>query len=139
MIKDKNARSFVTIMVVIAVSSLVIRIAARALIDVNMAQNESNAEGTLKLIAAALENYSNDNHDKYPDHFSALTQTRPAYLDKDYISASPLKGYQYGCSRLERAGYSCYARPVWCGLTGKSAYAISSGSTLAQESCKKSE
>jgi hypothetical protein len=137
--KDKRARSFVTIMIVVAFSALLVRTVASALIDINMAQNESNAEGTLKLIAASLENYANDNHDKYPSDFSVLTGLRPAYLDKDYVSLSPVKGYSYVCTRLEPSGYNCYARPARCGLTGKTTYAISTGSLFVSKSCEKSE
>jgi hypothetical protein len=137
--KDKTAKSFVMMMIIIALSALLVRTAIEALININLAQNESDAQGTLKLIAASLENYANDNHNKYPAKFSVLTQSRPPYLDKDYVSQSPVKGYNYGCLRLESSGYSCYARPASCGLTGKLTYTITTGSLLVQEACKKSE
>jgi len=139
MMKGHGAKSFVTIMIVIAISSLVARTVVSVFIDMNMGQNESDAEGTLKLIAASLENYANDHRDKYPSSFSALTQTRIAYLDKDYVSASPIKGYLYGCLTLEPSGYNCFARPTRCGLTGRTTYSVTTGSQLVSEGCKKSE
>lgn len=138
-VNHRSAKSFVTIMIAIAFSALFLRIGIEALIRINGAQNEYDAQGTLKLIAAALENYASDNHDQYPSRFSVLTQSRPAYLDKDYVFQSPIKGYNYGCLRLEPAGYSCYARPTRCGLTGKTVYTISTGSSLEQEDCVKGE
>ncbi|KPK98579.1 MAG: hypothetical protein AMJ95_03560 [Omnitrophica WOR_2 bacterium SM23_72] len=139
MMEGHGAKSFVTIMIAIAVSALVIRTVVGALINMNMGQNESNAEGTLKLIAASLENYANDHRDKYPSDFSALTQSNPPYLDKDYVTLSSLKGYLYGCSRLETAGYNCFARPTHCGLTGRTTYSVTTGGQLASESCQKNE
>ena len=139
MLKGIGAKSFVTIMMVIAVSALVIRTVTGALIDMNMGQNESNAEGTLKLIAASLENYSNDHRDKYPSDFSDLTQSRPPYLDKDYVTRSPIKGYQYGCLKLEPSGYDCFARPTRCGLTARMIFRVTTGGQLVSESCERSE
>jgi len=137
--KHNSAKSFVMIMLIIAVSSLLLRIVIEGLIKRNMAQNESNAQGTLKLIAAALDNYAKDNHDIYPASLSVLTQPKPPYLDKDYILQSPLKGYNYSCPRLEPSGYSCYAVPVRCKITGMVVYNITTGSLLIQEACDKKE
>ncbi len=137
--KGIGAKSFVTIMIVIAVSSFVIRNVVEAFIVMNMGQNEANAEGTLKLIAASLENYANDHRDKYPSNFSALTQSKPPYLDKDYVTLSPVKGYLYGCMKLEPSGYSCFARPSRCGLTGRTSYSVATGTPLASKGCERSE
>lgn len=137
--KDTRARSFVTIMVVIAISSLLLRIAIEQIIKINISQNESNASSTLKLISTALENYAKDHLGVYPSELSALTQTSPPYLDKDYIASSTIKGYNYSCSRLEPSGYSCSANPTRCGLTGNMIYTISSGGLLISEVCSRKE
>lgn len=134
-----KGRSFVTIMVIIAVCALSLRIVIDRLIKLNIAQNESNAQGTLKLIGAALENYARDNGGIYPANLSVLTKTRPPYLDKDYIIQSPLKGYIYSCLRIEPSGYSCYASPTRCQLTGNTIYNITTGSLLITEECSKKE
>lgn len=128
-----------TIMIVIAIASLVLRISLEQLIKLNITQNESNAQTTLKLISAALENYARDHLGAYPARLSFLIQNSPPYLDKDYIAGSPIKGYYYGCPRLEASGYSCSASPVKCSLTGKMAYTVTSGGLIISEECSKKE
>ena len=137
--RDTKARSFVTIMIIIAVSALLLRFAIEKIIMINIAQNESNASSTLKSISTALENYARDNHGIFPSDLSVLTKTTPAYLDKDYIASSSIKGYNYSCLRLESSGYSCLAIPVKCNLTGKVVYTITTGSLLVSEECSKKE
>ena len=67
---DKKGKSFITIMIVIAISALLLRIAFDRIIKINIAQNESNAQGTLKLISAALENYAKGHSGAYPSRRS---------------------------------------------------------------------
>lgn len=137
--RDKQARSFVMIMIVIAVSALLLRTGIEQLIKISITQNESNAAATLKLISAALENYAEDNQGIYPTNLSVLTKTSPPYLDKDYIIKSPLKGYSFSCPRLEPSGYSCSASPNRCNLTGRMVYTITTGSLFISEDCEKKE
>ena len=134
-----KARSFVVIMIVIAMSALVLRMLMGWFINMNIVQNESNAQSTLKLISAALENYAKDNQGVYPVQFSVLTESKPPYLDKDYIKQSPIKGYDYDCTRLDATGYSCYAFPTRCKLTGMSAFSVTTGNLLISEDCDKKE
>ena len=126
-------------MIVIATCALLLRIVIDRVIKINIAQNESTAQGTLKLIATALENYSNDNRGGYPEDFSLLTKPSPPYLDKGYITQSPFKGYNYSCLRLEASGYSCSASPARCKLSGNLVYSITTGGILASEECNKKE
>ena len=137
--KNNRARSFVMIMMVIAVCALVLRVLIERLIKINITQNESNAAMTLKLISAALENYAEDNLGAYPVNFSLLAQAKPPYLDKDYLAKSPLKGYNYSCLRLEPSGYSCSASPTRCKLTGNTVYTITTGGSLISEICERKE
>jgi hypothetical protein len=137
--KNTLGRSFVTIMIIIAVSALGLRIALTQVIRINIVQNESNAQGTLKLISAALENYASNNQGSFPRTLSALIKPRPSYLDRDYILESPIKGYHYNCLRLEPTGYNCSASPVKCGLTGKIIYTVTTGSLSVSEECNKKE
>ncbi|MDD5197027.1 MAG: hypothetical protein PHV92_05355 [Candidatus Omnitrophica bacterium] len=137
--KNKKARSFVVIMIVIALSALFLRVVADKAIRLTCSQNESNAQSTLKLISTALENYAKDNRGVYPDKISVLTQSAPAYLDRDYVKQSPIKGYGYSCSRLDSGGYSCHALPTRCKLTGKTIFTVSTGSLLISEDCEKKE
>jgi competence protein ComGC len=136
---NKKARSFVTIMLVIAVCALVLRVLIERLIKINITQNESGALITLKLISTALENYAKDHLGSYPNSLSILTKDNPPYLDKDYLVKSPLKGYNYSCLRIEPSGYSCSASPTNCKLTGNTVYTITTGGSLISEGCEKKE
>lgn len=133
----KKGRSFVTIMVVIALCALILRFGIEKIIKVTIVQNETHASTAIKLISAALENYAKDSRGVYPANLAVLTQNKPSYLDRDYIRQSPIRGYIYTCSRLESSGYSCSAIPATCGLTGKINYSISTGSLLVSEVCEK--
>lgn len=137
--ENKKAKSFVTIMIVIALFAFLLRFLIERVIKINISQNESNASVTLKLIAAALENYADEKSGMYPQNLSFLTKANPAYLNKDYISESPIKGYYYACSRLEPTGYSYSATPVKCGLSGNLAFTITTGGILVSEKCEKKE
>jgi len=136
---DKKAKSFVTIMIIIAICVLLLRIVIERLIKINIAQNESHASVTLKQISAALENYAKDHASAYPPNLSILTKTKPPYLGKDYINSSPLRGYNYSCPRLEPSGYSCYASPAQCKFSGNMIYTITTGSLLVSEECERKE
>jgi len=133
--KNNQAKSFVVIMIVIALSALGLRMLIGEVINLTCSQNESSAQATLKLIAAAFENYAKDNQGVYPAKISVLSQSKPPYLDKDYIKQSPIKGYRYNCSRLDAAGYSCQAFPTRCKLTGKVDFSVTTGSLLISEDC----
>lgn len=134
---DKRARSFVTLMIIIAVFTLLLRTVIERIIKINISQNEAGASVTLKLISTALENYARNNQGAFPQNLTVLTKTNPPYLDKDYIASSPIKGYNYSCSRLQPSGYSCSASPTRCKLTGNMVYTITSGSLLISEECSK--
>jgi len=134
-----RGRSFLVIIVVVAIFSLLLRIAIERIIKINIEQNESNAQATLKLISAALENYAQDHLGEYPVNFAALVNGNLPYLDRNYLLDSPVKGYDYNCSRLEASGYSCSAVPRKCNLTGKVAYTVTSGGLIISEDCVKKE
>ncbi|MCM8796838.1 MAG: hypothetical protein NC923_03035 [Candidatus Omnitrophica bacterium] len=137
--KDLRAKSFVSIMIFIVVSTLLLRLAISQVIKISIPQNESSARATLKLISIALENYAKDNKGVYPDSLEAITQTNPPYLDKDYLSHSAMKGYNYSCPRFDPSGYSCIATPDKCKISGTKVYTIDTGGLLIAEECGKKE
>lgn len=139
MIKNNRGKNFITIMVIIAISAVSLRVIAVRIIEKNTEQNKSSAQSTIKLIAIALENYAKDSKGLYPSTFQSLTSTKPPYLDKDYISASPVKGYIYSCSRMEQSGYNCSSIPTICKVTGSVSFNISTGGLLVSEECDKKE
>ena len=134
-----RGKSFVTIMIAIALTALLLRVAIEQFINISITQNEASATGTLKLISVALENFAKNNKGVYPSNLGVLTQARPTYLDKNYVSVSPYKGYMYSCPKLDATGYICTALPYKCGLTGKTDFSISTGSLFVSEGCEKKE
>ncbi|MEK6727598.1 MAG: hypothetical protein AABY28_02845 [Candidatus Omnitrophota bacterium] len=136
---NNKGKNFITIMVIIAISAVLLRVITVRVIERNTAQNKSSALGTIKLIATALENYAKDSKGLYPVSFQSLTETKPPYLDIDYITQSPVKGYTYSCSRLEPSGYNCSAAPTICKVTGSAAFTITTGALLVSEECDKKE
>lgn len=135
--KTESGLGFIMVMVIIAVSALLLRIAIDKVIKVVIAQNESTAQSTLKLFAAALEKYAKDNKDIFPTSLKVLTQAKPPYIDRDYVTQSPIKGYDYICSSMTETGYSCSAIPDKCKLTGKMVYTINTGGLFISEDCRK--
>lgn len=134
---DNRGRSIIFIIITIAIMALLLRVAIIKVIEIGIQQNEAVAQTTLKLISAALENYSNDNKDIYPDKFSILTDKN--YLNINYLARSPYKGYNYNCSRLEAAGYNCTAAPSKCNFTGRMCFTVSTGGSSISEKCSKTE
>lgn len=137
--KEKKGLSFLIIMIIIAVVSILLRFGIEKIIKINIAQNESNAQATLKLMSVALENYAKDHLGAYPTGLSILSQSNPPYLDKDYVTESPINGYDYNCLRLDASGYSCSAIPIKCKLTGQNSYTVTTGGSLTSEGCSKKE
>lgn len=135
----EKGKSFVMIMVIVALLALALRILTDKILTVTCSQNEATAQATLKAIAAALDNYARDNKGVYPKSVSLLSQSTPFYLDKDYIAESPIRGYTYNCARLDASGYNCYAFPSKCKLTGNLAYTVTTGGILIPEDCTTKE
>ncbi len=133
--KDKKGKNFVAIMIIIGLLALFLRVALERIIKITNFQNESNARSTLKLISVALENYAKGNHGVYPNSISILSQSKPDFLDRDYVEESPIQGYIYSCPRLNESGYNCYARPLRCNFTGKVTYNVTTGGLLVSEEC----
>jgi hypothetical protein len=134
---NSKARSFVTIMVVVALSALFLRFAINRIIIYGIQQNQTLAQVNLKLFSTAIENYAKDNKNVYPTSVDLLTNHNPVYLEKDYLDAPSLRGYEYDCQRLDATGYICSATPVNCKLTGKTIYTVSTGGLILSESCDK--
>jgi type II secretory pathway pseudopilin PulG len=136
---NKKARSFVAIMIVISIIALLLRFAIEQVLRINISQNESTAQDTLKLISTAIENYAKDHKGIFPSDLSVLIRSSPAYIEKEYISLSYMKGYNYNCIRLETSGYTCSASPAKCNFSGRTTYTITTGGSLSSEECEKKQ
>ncbi len=132
---NKKARSFVTIMITVAVVMLLLRLAIHKIIVYNMEQSQSLAQVNLKLLSTALENYAKDNKGVYPVNIGQLTKSNPIYLENDYLNVSAVRGYQYDCQRMDVTGYNCSASPLNCKFNGKIVYSVSTGGLIISESC----
>jgi hypothetical protein len=134
---DQRARSFVTIMIVIAMSALLLRLAIHKIIIYNIEQNQVLAQINLKLLSTALENYAKDNKNQYPENIDALTKRQPVYLERNYLAVPSVRGYEYDCQRLDPGGYNCSATPLDCKFSGRMVYSVSTGGLVITESCDK--
>ena len=134
---NSKARSFVSIMIVVALSAVLLRLGLHWIILYRIGQNQSLAQVNLKLFSTAMENYAKDNKNIYPVNIDLLTKHDPIYLEKDYLAVNSLHGYEYDCQRLDTSGYSCTASPVNCKFTGKMIYAVSTGGLIMTQSCDK--
>lgn len=134
---NRQARSFVTIMIVVALSALLLRLAVQKVIIYNIEHNQLLAQVNLKLLSTALENYAKNNKNTYPSSIDQLTKSKLVYLERNYLAVSSIRGYEYDCQRLDAVGYSCSATPVDCKLTGKMVYSVSTGGLILAESCDK--
>lgn len=134
---NRGGRSFVTIMIVVALSALLLRLAIHKLIIYNIEQNQLLAQVNLKLLSTALENYALDNKNQYPERIDALTKKKPPYLERNYLAVPSVHGYEYDCPRLDPGGYNCSATPLDCKFSGKMVYSVSTGGLVIAESCDK--
>jgi hypothetical protein len=132
---DDKARSFVVIMITIALVALSVRFTVEFLLKNFKAQNEVNAQETLRLFSTAFENYARDHAGMFPSNLTVLTQSRPAYIDKGYLEQPYAKGYGYLCDRMEAAGYRCTASPSSCGFTGTKQFTVTTGGSVTVEEC----
>jgi hypothetical protein len=134
---NRRAKSFVMIMVVIALSALLLRLALHRIIVYRIQQNQLLAQVNLKLFSTAMENYAKDNKNIYPVSIDLLTKHDPVYLQRDYLAEASVHGYEYDCQRLDASGYNCTASPVNCKLSGKMLYTVATGGLIMAESCDK--
>jgi len=137
MLRNNHGKSIIALVIVSAVIVLALRIAIEQVVRISIAQNETNALNTLKIISTALENYAKDNSGVFPSSLVTLSETKPEYLNKSYLNQPYMKSYNYNCSRLEQSGYSCSAVPVQCNLTGKKVFIVVTGGSLISEDCNK--
>ena len=122
-------------MVAVAISAGLLRLGLHRIIIYRIQQNQLLAQVNLKLFSTALENYATDNKNVYPANVDSLTKASPVYLERDYLEATSIHGYEYDCQRLDASGYNCTASPVNCQLSGKMVYAVSTGGLIMAQSC----
>ena len=134
---NQKGRSFVTIMIVVALLTLLLRLTIQKIIVYNTDHNQLLAQVNLKLLSTALENYAKNNKNVYPNNIDLLTKSNPVYLERNYLTSPSVRGYEYDCQRLDATGYNCTASPINCKLTGKMMYSVSTGGLIISQECEK--
>jgi Tfp pilus assembly protein PilE len=131
--KMKKGFALIEWTIVVAFIALSGLIGIPKLIAANIANNEAEAQKTLKIISIACENYGKANKGVYPRELSALTQRTPKYLNVDY-TLSPTSGYAYNFSSTD-TGYTVNAKPLKAGVTGSRVFTITTGGVLTSVAC----
>ncbi len=133
---DSRGKSFVTIMIVIALTALALRIGIEQLMRSTVTFDDQSASSAIKLVSAAFEQYAKDHGGVYPATMNNLTQSDPPYLNQAYLQPGVLKGYGFSCPRVDRSGYTCTAVPVRCRTSGSSIFTVTTGGAFTADDCK---
>lgn len=126
-------------MIIVALTALLLRFSIEQLLQWNTAQNDANAQETLKLLSTALENYAKDHQGAYPLKLAALSEAKPPYIGRPYAQMGTARGYRFECSALDAGGYSCSAVPVRCRITGNAKYRVTTGGSMTIDVCNPKE
>ena len=107
--KTNKGFTLVEVIVVVAIIALVAAIAIPNLLRARTQANEAAAQGTLKAISNAMENYASINN-VYPTNTTMILGATPPYLSVDYFN-----GVYYGyvfSGNLSLYTYSITALPI---------------------------
>ncbi|MBN1493472.1 MAG: type II secretion system protein [Candidatus Omnitrophica bacterium] len=94
---NNNSKGFtlVEIMIVVAIIGLLVALGIPSLLRARLSANETNAQGSLRTIITALENYRADqNPPTYPTELDDLKEGDPAYLDP-FPEGGRKHGYEF--------------------------------------------
>lgn len=131
----KKGFTIVEIMIVIAIVGLLIVIAIPNIRRARLSSNEVAAEGSMRLIVTALENYRADAMPPaYPISLAKMAKAEQPYLDADlmrgekqgyvfkYYPAPPVNLVLGGKSHTVVPAYSLVAVPAESGVSGNATY-----------------
>ncbi|MDD5584266.1 MAG: hypothetical protein PHV55_04335 [Candidatus Omnitrophica bacterium] len=116
--------------------TLLAAITIPVLLERRIAASEMGAQAHLKLISAALENYSVSNNGNYPTDETMLLKSENPYLSKPY-NRTTIAGYTF-LEDLQQKSYKITATPQDCGVTGSKIFVIETGGILSRCDCAKS-
>ena len=123
-LRSKKGFTLVEIMIVVAIIGLLVAMAIPNLLRARLSANEGAAEGTMRTMVTAIENYRSDqNPPSYPANLAAMAAATPPYLDS-VLGQDPAtkQGYTYTYAFTNANAYTLNADPVTAGTTGNNHY-----------------
>jgi len=129
----KNGFALIEGTIIVAVIALLGIIGIPKFTKDRIADNEAEAQKSLKNISIACENYGKANKGVYPRELSVLSNGEPEYLSINY-TVGARRGYIYTFTPTD-TGYTAIATPTSCGKTGNNIYTITTGAVLTSAPC----
>jgi general secretion pathway protein G len=129
----KRAFTLIELIMVISIVGILAIVAVPNMMRSQITAKESAAQGSTRIIAAALENFATVNNNTYPTAENQLTGATPAYLNQSYCSRT-VGGYFYDCT-LNATSYTVTATPSSCGGTGGLIFTVTTGGNMTSVKC----
>ena len=125
---NRKAFTLVEILIVVAIIAMLAALAIPNLMLARLNANESVAQGTLKVVSTACENFRVAHSPMvFPDNLQVLITATPPYLDGSIdtgTSGSPKNGYNFTYTRINEQQYVCSATPSIYTITGRRTFSI---------------
>lgn len=131
---DGRGFTLVEILIVIAIISMLAALAIPNLLRARLNSNEVVAQGILKVVATACENFhAAQTSPRYPLDLAELTTATPQFLDSTLdtnTTGVPRNGYNYTYTRFNDIQYVCSATPAVVNGTGNRTFGMNESGVL---------
>ncbi|MCP4650036.1 MAG: prepilin-type N-terminal cleavage/methylation domain-containing protein [PVC group bacterium] len=126
--------TLVEIMIVVAIIAMLAALAIPNLLRARLAANEAVAQGTLKALCTACENFRVARSPmRFPLNMAEMTVAIPAYIDNTVDTATTglaKKGYNFTYTRINDRQYVCSATPEIYRATGERTFSVNETGVL---------